>query len=326
MELLGTADWSGRIFSGGWIQGGGGPTQPLSRPPAGSWARSVPLQPPMWTGRWLGPASSDRHGRRCPIQAGPQCSAAPPTSSKRITPKSRIGRSARPGCRAIGQASVARPRNYGRACSGQLSSRSGPSLNPAEALLHPSDSGRRRRRHRPVQRSADTLARARWPRPWRSATPSCSSRIHGRRSAAAFCWRRIFEEAGLPTDVLHVLPGGQERRAPTGGPSRRAGHRLHRLGRGRTHYRRAGRTAPQTGASRARRQLSADRPRRCRRRAGGRRRMRRLVHARGPGVHGRQPAPRGVHAARRLHSSPRRESCPSSRSATRSKPTWRTDR
>ena len=56
----------------------------------------------------------------------------------------------------------------------------------------------------------DPGASARSRRRWRSATRCCSSPTRAPRSAAARCSRAIFEEAGLPAGLLHVLPGGAD--------------------------------------------------------------------------------------------------------------------
>ena len=103
---------------------------------------------------------------------------------------------------------------------------------------------------------------------------------------------RIFEEAGLPPGLLHVLPGGADvGEALVDDPlirviaftgSTRAGRIVAAL---------AG-AAPQAGAPGARRQLGADRARRRRRREGGRRSgaLGSFDHA-GPDLHGHRPAP-----------------------------------
>ena len=101
---------------------------------------------------------------------------------------------------------------------------------------------------------------------------------------------RVFEEAGLPDGLLHVLPGGADTGEARG--HRAAGpagllHRLHRRG---PPGRRAGRATPQARAPRARRQLRPDRA--GRRRPGPRRLGRRLglVPASGPDLHDHRPA------------------------------------
>ena len=124
--------------------------------------------------------------------------------------------------------------------------------------------GRRGRRDLAVQRADDPRPSARSRRRSRSATRCCSSPTRARRSAAARCSRALFEEAGLPAGVLHVLPGGADVgealvteplvRVISFTGSTRAGRR----------GRDAGRAAPQAGAPRARRQLGADRARRRR--------------------------------------------------------------
>src|SRR5262249_2507578 len=126
---------------------------------------------------------------------------------------------------------------------------------------------------------------------------------------------RVFQEAGLPEGLLHVLPGG----AATGealitdplvrvisftgstAPGRRGGGRPGR---------RAGRQAPQAGAPGARRQLRAGR-------AGGRRpRQGRLgrslgvVPAPGPDLHDHRAAPGAGLGLRRLRGRARREGQP----------------
>ena len=97
-----------------------------------------------------------------------------------------------------------------------LPSRPSGELLPSESAqpqLHRAGPGRRGGRHRPVQLPADPghpLGRAGAGAGQRGA---CSSPTRAPRSAAAWCSARVFEEAGLPEGLLHVLPGGAGRRA-----------------------------------------------------------------------------------------------------------------
>ncbi len=111
---------------------------------------------------------------------------------------------------------------------------------------------------------------------------------------------RVFEEAGLPEGVLHVLPGGAGR---WGGADHRPagpGDLVHRIHLGGPPRGSAGRPAPQAGAPGTGRQLGPDRA--GRRRPGRGRSGRRvgLVPAPGPDLHDHRPSPGPGRRLRRL--------------------------
>ena len=104
-----------------------------------------------------------------------------------------------------------------------------------------------------------------------------------------FIIARMFEEAGLPKGVLHVLPGGAEAGEAICTDPDIAMVVIHRFEQRRAAHRRTRRQASQESAARTRRQERRDRARRCRSRRGGfRDRVRRLVPS-GPDLHDHRP-------------------------------------
>ena len=106
--------------------------------------------------------------------------------------------------------------------------------------------------------------------------------------SGGFAIARVFEEAGLPDGLLHVLPGGADAGTALVTDPPRAGRLVHRLHRDRPQGRRAGRAAPQARAPGARRQLGAGGARRRRPRPRGVGRRVGLVPAPGPDLHDRR--------------------------------------
>ena len=155
------------------------------------------------------------------------------------------------------------PRRRPRSATRRRRWRRSPTARPAAvgaAAAQPGPPPARRggRGDRPVQLPADPRHPRRSPRRWPWATPSCSSPTRAPPSPAGVVIARVFEEAGLPPGLLHVLPGRRATsgEALVGDPHVRVISFTGSTG-GRPGGRRAGRPAPQAGPPGAGRQQRA---------------------------------------------------------------------
>ena len=254
MALLDESAWRGKVFLGGWTAGGGGE------------------------------AAGHRAGHRRGDSAGP-ASRRPPRMSRRRPRRPR--RPSRPGPRPrtpSGPRSCAGRPTSGRAHAAEIEQWDDPRdrQDPARGAV------RDARRHRGDLRGGHAADPARTASccPASSRSLSCAERVPvgvvgviapfnfpqilAIRSVApalalgnavvlkpdprtAVCGgvvlARVFEEAGLPEGLLHVLPGGAGRRRGADHRPAGPGDLVHRLHRGRPPGRRAGRPSTSSGCT-----------------------------------------------------------------------------
>ena len=272
-------------------------------------------------------ARAQRDGRRPRWSSASRSSArgraarAPPPRDQRLD-DARVRRD--PGEGGAGDHRVRRPARPGRG-TGLASARPGAAVADARALEHrPARAAGRRRRHLP------------WNFPlvlaMRSVAPALAlgnavvlKADPNTPVSGGVIIARLFEEAGLPDGVLHVLAGGADGPGARRGPARADDlvHGLH--GHGRVVGEAAGAHA-EADRARARRQQRARRPRRCRRR----RRLVRgglgVVPAPGPDLPGGEPPPRAREHRRGLPRRARRPRPPAGRRQPGDRATWRSAR
>ena len=201
----------------------------------GAVACSAPIGVAPRADRWT--CSSRRPGRRSRASAMPSpkmCAEPPPRRAPRSPAgRRRLTRSAPPCCarpRALLEDNqeelipwIARETGgipakagfeihmvteilYRSAGDVHRAARPGAAVRSRPHQHRPAHAARRHRRHFAVQFPADPVDAARWRPRSRPATRSCSSPIRARAMTGGFIIARMFEEAGLPKGVLHVLP------------------------------------------------------------------------------------------------------------------------
>ena len=213
-DLLSEQDWTGKIFSDGWVDA---PETIETIEPA--------------TGEVLGTAgvanaASVAAAAKSAARAQRDWAALPMAERVAvITPRGRAARTPPGGDRRLDGARVrvrSRRRWSTRSARRSDSSNEAASLisasaragagvaDPGTDVDRPSRADRRRRRDHAVElpdRAGDALAR---PGARARATRSCSRATRTRPCRGGVVIARIFEEAGLPSGVLHVLCGGPE--------------------------------------------------------------------------------------------------------------------
>ena len=209
MALLEPAGWSGRIFSGGWVEGAG-ESYPAVEPATGRTLGRVEPRPfPTSTGRFDALAGHNRRGRRRRTKSARRCFVGRRTCwSDRGRDRGLDDSRGRRASLLGGGRRAGRGTAPGRLAR-QLPPRPGAASTPPRLSFT---------RQVPVgvvgviaPFNAPLMLAARSVAPALAVGNAVALKPDPRTAVCGgFVLARVLEEAGLPADVFHVLPGGSD--------------------------------------------------------------------------------------------------------------------